>query len=141
MFEKRTDLIRFLAVNEAGRIAATAERLAITQPTLTRDIARLARCVGGRLFERLPGSVRLTALSAPLPFKQRDRPVETDGQHVVIGRDRDIGPFVSEPRTVPPHPGQDRPPRPGVDADLPGEGEQGARDGQGEALGARGPVS
>ena len=61
MFEKRTDLIRFLAVNEAGRIAATAERLAITQPTLTRDIARLERCVGGRLFERLPGSVRLTA--------------------------------------------------------------------------------
>ena len=41
MFDKRTDLVRFLAVADTGRIAATAERLAITQPTLTRDIARL----------------------------------------------------------------------------------------------------
>ena len=30
MFEKRTDLVRFLTVVDAGKIAATAERLAIT---------------------------------------------------------------------------------------------------------------
>ena len=71
MFEKRTDLIRFLAVAEAGRIAATAERLAITQPTLTRDIARLERRIGGRLFERLPTGVRLTALGATAAERAR----------------------------------------------------------------------
>ena len=64
MFEKRSDLVRFLAVVEAGRIATAADRLAITQPALTRVIARLERQFGGRLFERLPHGVRLTALGA-----------------------------------------------------------------------------
>ena len=62
MFEKRSDLVRFLAVVEAGRIATAADGLAITQPALTRVIARLERQFGGRLFERLPHGVRLTAL-------------------------------------------------------------------------------
>ena len=43
MFERRTDLLRLLAVAETGRIGAAAERSNVTQPTLTRDIARLAR--------------------------------------------------------------------------------------------------
>ena len=64
MFEKRSDLVRFLAVVDAGRIATAADRLAITQPALTRVIARLERQFGGRLFERLPHGVRLTALGA-----------------------------------------------------------------------------
>ena len=71
MFEKRTDLVRFLAVADAGKIAATAERLAITQPTLTRDIARLEHRFGGRLFERLPHGVRLTALGAAVAERAR----------------------------------------------------------------------
>ena len=64
MFEKRSDLVRFLAVVEAGRIATAADRLAITQPALTRIIIRLERQFGGKLFERLPHGVRLTALGA-----------------------------------------------------------------------------
>ena len=36
MFEKRTNLVRFLAVAETGRIGAAAERTNVTQPTLTR---------------------------------------------------------------------------------------------------------
>lgn len=64
MFEKRSDLVRFLAVVDSGRIATAADRLAITQPALTRVIARLERQFGGRLFERLPHGVRLTALGA-----------------------------------------------------------------------------
>ena len=71
MFDKRTDLVRFLAVADTGKIAATAERLAITQPTLTRDIARLEHRFGGRLFERLPHGVRLTALGAAVAKRAR----------------------------------------------------------------------
>ena len=36
VFDKRTDLTRLLAVAEAGRISWAADRLAITQPALTR---------------------------------------------------------------------------------------------------------
>ena len=64
MFERRMDLTRLLAVAETGRIGAAAERSNVTQPTLTRDIARLEERFGGRLFERLPDGVRLTALGA-----------------------------------------------------------------------------
>ena len=71
MFEKRSDLVRFLAVVEAGRIATAADRLAITQPALTRVVARLERQLGGRLFERLPHGVRLTALGATVNILAR----------------------------------------------------------------------
>ena len=64
MFEKRSDLVRFLAIVEAERIAAAAENLSITQPALTRIVARLERQFGGRLFERLPHGVRPTPLGA-----------------------------------------------------------------------------
>ena len=54
--------MKFLAVAEAGKIGAAAERLAIAQPALTRTIARLEARFGARLFERLPTGVRPTAL-------------------------------------------------------------------------------
>ena len=41
-----------------------ADRLEMTQPALTRVIARLEREFDGRLFERLPKGVRLTSLGA-----------------------------------------------------------------------------
>ena len=62
MFEKRKDLIKFLAVAEAGAILTGADKLGITQPALSRVVARLERQFGGRLFERLPKGVRLTPL-------------------------------------------------------------------------------
>ena len=62
MFETRRELEQLLAVAEEGRIVAAAERLAMTQPALTRAIAKLERRAGGALFERLPSGVRLTAL-------------------------------------------------------------------------------
>ena len=64
LFEKRSDLVRFLTVADTGRIGMAADRLAMTQPALTRVIARLEHQFGGRLFERLPVGVRLTALGA-----------------------------------------------------------------------------
>ena len=71
MFEKRSDLVRLLAVAEAGTIRLAAERLAMTQPALTRIVARLERRFGGRLFERLPSGVRLTALGATVARRAR----------------------------------------------------------------------
>lgn len=62
MFDKRDDLARLIAVAEAGQIQAAADRLAMTQPGLTRTIARLEMKLGGRLFERLPSGMRPTPL-------------------------------------------------------------------------------
>ena len=62
MFETRNELEQLLAVAEAGRIVAAAERLSMTQPALTRAVAKLERRAGAKLFERLPTGVRLTAL-------------------------------------------------------------------------------
>ena len=64
MFERRTDLTSLLAVAETGKIVAAAERLAISQPALSRTVARLEARFGGRLFERIPSGVRLTSLGA-----------------------------------------------------------------------------
>ena len=64
MFDRRQDLVKFLAVAEAGGILAAAERLAITQPALSRLVARLEKRLGARLFERLPSGVQLTPLGA-----------------------------------------------------------------------------
>ena len=64
MFDRRQDLVKFLAVAEAGKILAAAERLSIGQPAITLAIARIERRLGGRLFERLPTGVRLTPLGA-----------------------------------------------------------------------------
>ena len=60
MFERRSDLVRLLTVADAERIVAAADRLAMTQPALSRTVARLEREFGARLFERLPTGVRLT---------------------------------------------------------------------------------
>ena len=62
MFEKRSDLIKFLTVAETSKILAAADRLGITQPALSRVIAKLEDQFGGRLFERIPTGVRLTEL-------------------------------------------------------------------------------
>ncbi len=60
MFERRTDLVRLLAVADAERIVTAADRLAMTQPALSRIVARLEREFGARLFERMPAGVRPT---------------------------------------------------------------------------------
>ena len=64
MFERRGELEKLVAVADAGKIVAAADRLAMTQPALTRAIARLETRFGAPLFERLPTGVRPTALGA-----------------------------------------------------------------------------
>lgn len=62
MFTRRGEVEKFLAVAEAGKIVAAADRLAIGQPALTRAIARLESRFGAPLFERISTGVRPTAL-------------------------------------------------------------------------------
>ena len=64
MFERRSDLVRLLAVADAERVATAADRLAMTQPALSRIVARLEREFGARLFERLPSGIRPTRVGA-----------------------------------------------------------------------------
>ena len=71
MFETRSDVVRFLAVVRAGSIRRAAERLCMTQPPLTRIIARLEHRFGGRLFDRLPHGVRVTALGVAVADQAR----------------------------------------------------------------------
>ncbi|MBM9402554.1 LysR family transcriptional regulator [Gluconacetobacter azotocaptans] len=51
----------FLSVCETGRIAAAAQRLSLTQPTLSRQIRKLETILGRTLFLRSPHGVTLTA--------------------------------------------------------------------------------
>ena len=62
MFEKRKDLLKFLVVAETGTILTAADKLSMTQPALSRTIARLEEQFKGKLFERIPTGVRLTQL-------------------------------------------------------------------------------
>ena len=61
MFEKRSDLVRFLTVVSCGQIVRAALVLHMTQPSLTRVIHRLENEAGGPLFDRLSNGVKPTA--------------------------------------------------------------------------------
>ena len=92
MFETRSEVEQLLAVADEGRIVAAAERLAMTQPALTRAVAKLERRAGGALFERLPTGVRLTTLGTVALGRARRlaREFEDTDEHIgeaVAGRD------------------------------------------------------
>ncbi|MCW2884575.1 MAG: hypothetical protein QOE54_4283 [Streptosporangiaceae bacterium] len=53
-----------IAVAEEGSFTEAAHRLLVSQPALSHQIKALEHSFGGELFERLPGTVRLTALGS-----------------------------------------------------------------------------
>ncbi|MGH7786350.1 MAG: LysR family transcriptional regulator [Candidatus Binatia bacterium] len=55
------DIEMFVAVVEAGSLSAAAQRLARSQPTVTRHLAALEARLGARLLERTTRKIRLTA--------------------------------------------------------------------------------
>ena len=73
------DLLRsFFAVAEQGSLNKAAERLHVSQSTLTRQMQTLEHEVGGALFERGPGGVALTATGHALADGMRPLLVEFD---------------------------------------------------------------
>jgi DNA-binding transcriptional LysR family regulator len=51
----------FLAIADEGSFTRAAERLLVAQPSLSQQIKSLERELGGKLLERLPTGVRITA--------------------------------------------------------------------------------
>lgn len=54
------DLRAFVAVGESGSLVAAAQKLALSQPTLSKAMARLERSLGATLLERRARGVTLT---------------------------------------------------------------------------------
>jgi DNA-binding transcriptional LysR family regulator len=70
------DLRAFIAIAEAQNLTAAAERVAISQPSLTKKLRLIEKDYGGKLFERLPRGMKLTPLGACL-YRHAKR-IETD---------------------------------------------------------------
>lgn len=60
------DLEYFRVVARHGHIGRAAEALGLTQPALSKSVARLEAAVGARLLERTPRGVALTQVGAAL---------------------------------------------------------------------------
>lgn len=66
------NLLTFLTIAETGNMTAAAERLHITQPTLTKRLQQLEAQHDCRLLERMPRGVRLTPAGYQLlPYARR----------------------------------------------------------------------
>jgi DNA-binding transcriptional LysR family regulator len=61
----------FVAIAESGSLTQAAERLLVSQPSLSQQIRSLEAELGGSLFERLPRGVRLTAAGHELLIEAR----------------------------------------------------------------------
>lgn len=59
-------LLQFLSVADAGSISLAAERLRVTQPTLTFNLKKLEKSLGVSLFERTARGMRLTSYGQTL---------------------------------------------------------------------------
>src|ERR1700693_6119865 len=66
MLHEAALLRHFLAVVNERSISGAAQRLAISQPALTKSICKLEGYFGEPLFERLPRGVSLTAFGETL---------------------------------------------------------------------------
>jgi DNA-binding transcriptional LysR family regulator len=56
----------FVSIADAGSVTRAAERLLVSQPSLSQQISALEAELGGELLERLPRGVRLTAAGQSL---------------------------------------------------------------------------
>lgn len=79
-------LYYFHVVAAEGSVARAAERLGVTQPTISEQVRALERALGVTLFERGPSGLRLTAAGrlayehTAVMFRQGERLIESLGQ-------------------------------------------------------------
>jgi DNA-binding transcriptional LysR family regulator len=62
----------FVAIADAGSVTLAAERLFVSQPSLSQQMTALEEELGGRLLERLPRGVRLTSAGQSLLPEARE---------------------------------------------------------------------
>jgi DNA-binding transcriptional LysR family regulator len=80
----RNHVALFHAVAESGSISGGAERLRISQPAVSSQLAELEAALGVRLFDRLPRGVRLTEAGLLLSqYAHRMAALENDAGHVM----------------------------------------------------------
>jgi DNA-binding transcriptional LysR family regulator len=73
----------FVVIADTGSLTAAAERLFVTQPSISQQIRALEQELGGKLLERLPRGVRLTAAGQTLLPEARAAIRHADrGRHV-----------------------------------------------------------
>src|SRR5947207_10254542 len=80
----RNHLALFLAVAECGGFSRAAERLLISQPAISHQVAELERAVGVKLLDRLPRGVRPTqAGEALLGYARRIAGLEEEAERTL----------------------------------------------------------
>jgi LysR family transcriptional activator of nhaA len=89
-----------------GSVKAAAERLGVTQPTVSEQVRMLERSLGVRLFERLPTGLRLTQAGrdafehTTAMFRAGERLVEAVGQTTPSTISLRVGMSAAMARTV-----------------------------------------
>lgn len=69
---KRSHIRQFLALVDEGSFTRAAQRIRVTQPTVSAGIADLERLLGTQLFERAKGGVHLTKRGGAFLSRARD---------------------------------------------------------------------
>lgn len=86
----------FLETAETGSLSAAARKLGLTQPTLSRQVAAVERCLGVTLFERVGKSMVLTTTGADLLEHARAMGVAAEDLGLAAtGRSQAVGGMVS----------------------------------------------
>ena len=79
-----TQLAAFVAVAEAGGFTRGAERLMVSQPAVSLQVADLEKSLGAKLFDRLPRGVRMTAAGEVLlNHARRMASMQHDAQNAI----------------------------------------------------------
>lgn len=86
------DLEYFRVVAQHGHIGRAAHKLGLTQPALSKSVARLEAAVGTRLLERTPRGVVLTQVGAALIARATHIHLAVDG---ALREAKDLGSGVS----------------------------------------------
>jgi len=86
------DLRYFLAMSENGSLSATAPKLNVSQPTLSRRLTALEESMGAELFARTRNGLELTTLGEQLVEHIKHMSDDVHAiERLVTGRDENLG--------------------------------------------------